>query len=92
MPCNHIKLPGGGYALVCGPKPRAKPCVSCGRPASLLCDYPVTRAGKTGTCDRSVCVRCSVPQGEGRDYCLAHAELAGKLQPQGELFDDTSRD
>ncbi len=35
MPCQHVKLPGGGHAIVCGPKRRLPKC-DCGQPAPLL--------------------------------------------------------
>lgn len=77
MPCNHMKLPGGGYAIVCA-RGGGKRCVTCGRPSTLLCDYPVTRDGKPGTCDRPMCAKHAEHVGPDRDYCLAHAEHARK--------------
>lgn len=72
-----VKLPGGATAIVCT-RERVKPCVTCGRASSLLCDYPVTRNGKPGTCDRAICRQHSERVGEDKDYCLAHAEQARK--------------
>ena len=86
MPCHHLKLPDGTSYIVCGRGGRSMRCVTCGRPATLLCDYPVMRLGEAGTCDKPVCVRCLIAQGPEKDYCLAHADLAGKLPQQGGLF------
>jgi hypothetical protein len=41
-----------------------------------LCDYPVTRKGKPGTCDRKLCSRCAVNVGPNKDYCPPHARVA----------------
>lgn len=75
MPCNTVKLPNGAYAIVCTGRHKSKPCVTCGRPHQVLCDYPVTRNGKEGPCDRACCRQHAVNVGEDRDYCLAHAQL-----------------
>lgn len=71
MPCDHVALPGGGYAIVCR-RDRRKPCIVCGRPSSKLCDFPLT-GGKAGkTCDRPLCVRCAVHVGTDSDFCPSH--------------------
>ena len=75
MPCNIKNLPGGGYAVICSRGARSKPCVTCGKAHQVLCDYPVTRNGKPGTCDRACCRQHAVSVGPDRDYCLAHANL-----------------
>jgi hypothetical protein len=67
MPCETIKLSGGGVAIV---KLAARPqrrC-SCGAHATLLCDYPM----RSGTCDKPLCTRCAVPIAEDVDYCPHH--------------------
>lgn len=70
MVCQRVPLPGGGHAIVCGPKRRAKRC-NCGRPATLLCDARLK--GKKGTCDRPICDQCTTSPAEGKDLCPAHA-------------------
>jgi hypothetical protein len=87
MPCTHVKLPNGDYAIVCTrDRLKVEKCVTCNRPATLLCDYQVKRNGRAGTCDRHICARCSESQGPEKDYCLAHAALAPKQAKQEELF------
>ena len=77
MPCNPVKLPGGGTAIVCsGRGRRPKPCAYCGRPSSRLCDFPVTKdRGVKGTCDAPLCERCTARIAGDGDLCRAHAPL-----------------
>lgn len=76
MPCDKVELPGGGFAIVCSRGQRkAKPCESCGRPGTIQCDYPVTRNGKTATCDRWQCRQCATSVGPNVDYCKPHAAM-----------------
>lgn len=75
MPCDHVDLPGGGYAIVCRGRQPQKRCVHCGRPSSKLCDFPL-RGAKTGkTCDRPICKRCAQHVPPDTDYCKTHADL-----------------
>lgn len=67
MKCRVVRV-GDTAAIVCGSAPRAKKC-ACGRPATILCDYPVNG----GTCDRACCTFHRVNVGPDRDYCLEHA-------------------
>ncbi len=40
MSCEHIQIPGGGTAIVCGLKRKKKErCAFCGSPANRLCDW-----------------------------------------------------
>jgi len=75
VPCNPVKLPAGGMAIVCTRGRRVKQCSSCSRAGDRLCDFPVERVGKAGTCDRSICHRCSTRISGERDLCRAHAPL-----------------
>lgn len=70
MPCTFVPLPGGGTAIVCGPRARPKRC-SCGsgRPATLLCDWKV----EGGTCDAPLCEACSHVPAPEKDLCPKHA-------------------
>jgi hypothetical protein len=78
MACTVIKLPGGGAAIACGPRPR---CRGCGRPARYQCDYEVE--GKT--CDAWLCAHCRVPQGSNVDFCARHAKEARPLAAMSTL-------
>lgn len=44
----------------------------CRHPAVGLCKYPVKRNGRTTTCNRHICQRCSSRDG----YCPPHARIA----------------
>ncbi len=87
MPCETFRFPGGGTAIVCsrGRQVRKK-CVGCGKPATLLCDYPLQgkRAGKT--CDRPICAKCAtkVPGVETSEHdpfnlCPQHKDKASEV-------------
>lgn len=78
MPCTVVRLPGGATAIVKHSKPFRKPCVTCGQPGGLLCDFPVHRRGKVTTCNASMCKEHSVSKGPDLDYCLNHGD--GKLK------------
>jgi hypothetical protein len=73
MPCCQvIRLPNGGMAIMCGGRRKHRPCALCGRPSTLLCDYPT---GKGKTCDRALCRLCAVPQAADVDWCKSHESL-----------------
>lgn len=57
MGCDHIKLPGGGSAIVCSRGRRTQSChiQGCRGTVVSLCDYPVERKGKKATCDAPMC-------------------------------------
>lgn len=71
MVCQRVPLPGGGSAIVCGPRQRKRKCVGCGKPADLLCDWKVP-ARKSGTCDKPVCSRCATSPAPDKDLCPDH--------------------
>ncbi len=73
MPCEHVKLPGGGTAIVCGPRPRRRKCSNgyCCRWAERECDFPV-QGRKSGACDKPLCASCAVSIGPDLDYCPSH--------------------
>ncbi len=75
MPCDPVKLPGGTSAIVCSRGRRPIRCVTCGQPGNLLCDYPVTRDGRSTTCDRPCCKQHAVQVGKGLHHCMAHANF-----------------
>ncbi len=74
MPCDFVKLPGGGTAIVCsrGHAVRrfSQKCAYCQNESSLLCDFKV---GEGKTCDKPICKRCSVHVGENLDHCRIHS-------------------
>lgn len=75
MTCRAVRVPGGA-AIVCSLEPRPAPCMipGCGRPHTKLCDFPVTRRGKTTTCDVKICDTHAISAGTDRDHCPAHAK------------------
>ncbi len=75
MPCNDVKLPNGGYAIVCTRGKRPIICAVCKRRGSKLCDFPLTGAKSGKTCDRPLCDRCAVSGGKEIDYCPTHAAM-----------------
>jgi hypothetical protein len=83
--CAWIKMPGGGYAIVCGRGHRheLRYC-RCGEPATLQCDHPEPardrfKGGKrTKTCDAWICEACAQEIGPDRHLCPAH-QRQGRL-------------
>jgi len=81
MPCTPIKHYPGVRGVVCGPRPRSKPCAFCPRAASRLCDGVTRKAAvptdptfedvalQDSTCDKRLCDRCSRSPEDGKDYC-----------------------
>lgn len=73
MPCTPVKLGQDTFAIACG---RArKRCRYCNGGADRLCDFPVLRDGKRGTCDAPICSRCTTRIAGDGDLCRAHAPL-----------------
>lgn len=72
MPCNLIPMPGGGNAIVCTGRGTALRRCSCGRAATLLCDWKVRRK-RSGTCDAPICSSCTTSPAAGKDLCGTHA-------------------
>jgi hypothetical protein len=70
MACEHVTLPDGTAAIVCGSH-RRKRC-ACGRPATLACDWKVP-ARRSGTCDAPICAGCTTSPAPGKDLCSEHA-------------------
>lgn len=69
--CELAILPDGTGALICGGHSRRR--CSCGRRETRLCDWRVPTK-TSGTCDRSLCARCSTSPAPDKDLCPAHAE------------------
>lgn len=73
MPCQRVRLPGGGAAIVCSSRGRAARCSACrDRPGTLRCDWKVP-ARKSGTCDKLICEPCSTSPAADKDLCPEHA-------------------
>jgi len=72
MVCETVRLPGGGAAIVCGPRRRRPRCSApgCTAPSEFQCDAAVGRR----TCDRHLCRRHHTPGGVGIDFCPDHAD------------------
>lgn len=76
MACEHIKLPNGGTAIICGVRAKKLPfCRFCevnrrGKVRSTkLCDADI---GHGKTCDAPICEAHAKPDGPGRDLCPIH--------------------
>ena len=52
-----------------------KLCLSCGAPATKLCDFKLLGVKEGKTCDRPLCVRCAKKVTGGLDYCPGHHQL-----------------
>jgi hypothetical protein len=85
MPCERGQLPGGVFFVACTRRPKGNltSCKhpGCRRPCVALCDYPVTRSGRKGTCDAELCGDHRKRVGKNRDFCVPHARLAESLKP-----------
>lgn len=83
MTCHRIggTLPDGrtwsGFACTRGE--RRQLCSSCkSRPATKLCDFPLSGKHAGKTCDRPLCSSCACQAGlPNVDYCPAHARAGG---------------
>jgi len=73
MTCEHVKIPDGGYAIVCGRSQRSQHC-KCGRPSTRMCDWKVP-SRKSKTCDAPLCDRCTHSPAPDKDLCAEHAAI-----------------
>jgi len=85
MPCEVKRGPTGSIdVIICRRGQRSKPCASCGRPSTKLCDYPLTGSRIGETCSRPLCDACATTVGRKGgatiDYCRVHAERHAKSQ------------
>lgn len=80
MACRTLIAGDGIFAISCGGRQTAKRCSTpnCTGTQVALCDYPVHRAGKDGTCDKSMCATHRTTVGEDRDYCPPHVRRAAE--------------
>ena len=74
MPC-YIRTQNGHTVIACARTSHQKQahCRYCGRPAPLLCDYPLPGGG---TCDAPICHKCSVRVSSNTDYCTVHNQTS----------------
>jgi hypothetical protein len=70
MTCERVTMPGGGVAIVCGPRSRQR--CQCGNRATLLCDWKRPDK-KSGTCDAGLCPACTTKPAPDKDLCPVHA-------------------
>jgi hypothetical protein len=59
-------------------------CRYCSRQSTKLCDFPVVRDGKPGTCDTRLCDRCAMPAGKSIDYCKPHSAVMMRKDQEGQ--------
>jgi hypothetical protein len=87
MACRTTDLGGGIFAVTCtrGPRGQLASCAApgCRRPCVALCDWPVTKDGKTGTCSAQCCDTHRKRVSKNEDWCLPHAKLSESLKPAG---------
>jgi hypothetical protein len=91
--CEHVEMPGGGVAIVCGPHPRPRPCAHCGQRSAFLCDGPPRDSGRlrSVTCDRPLCRRCRIHVPPNQDFCREHRTAATAAAAQLRLFEEEAR-
>jgi hypothetical protein len=72
--CRGVKLPGGGSAIVCGPRGRTQKCAYCAKSSVALCDAVVgkTLGGADITCDRPLCKDHARHVEPDEDFCPNH--------------------
>lgn len=68
MPCDDLKLPGGGVAIVCTRGRKPKPCGLCPQPHRFLCDWKV----ESGTCDKPLCAEHATQVASDKHLCPEH--------------------
>lgn len=76
MPCQTVRMPGGGAAIVCSRTKPKRRC-GCGKPATRECDWIVgqkTFTGPARTCDAPLCASCTHEPAPEKDLCPVHAE------------------
>ncbi len=77
MTCEHVKLPGGGTAIVCGRFPRRRRCCACHLVGGFQCDWKVS---KTKTCDRYICPEHAQEVAQDKHLCPEHQQAYREWQ------------
>lgn len=79
MPCNWMRLPGGGVAHLNTTR-RIKRCIYCKAMHEFLCDFPVGEKNKKGKYKTCSAPLCSVHTQKGNnpefDFCRPHFPVA----------------
>lgn len=76
MSCENVKLPGGGFAIVCGRGRRTPRCRWCERtPGKFQCDW---KLGGGKTCDKHICAKHAQEVGPDKHLCPEHQETYKK--------------
>lgn len=73
MKCTRVQMPGGGTAIICGPRQRQRKCGACPvprSPATLLCDWKMP-GGKT--CDKPLCSLHGRKVADDKHLCPEHS-------------------
>lgn len=71
MKCAHLKLPGGGTAIVCGRRERPRRYCACDLAGGFQCDWKVS---PTKTCDRFICPTHAQEVAKQKHLCPEHQE------------------
>lgn len=74
MPCYHVHLPSGGYAIVKTSGKRLVQC-QCGALSQFQCDW---KTGKDRTCDRHLCPAHALEVGPEKHLCEEHQRAYAK--------------
>lgn len=69
MPCDVVRLPTGGNAIICSTGKRQR--CSCGQRAPFLCDWK-DDARHSGTCDAPICADCASEPAPNKHLCVTH--------------------
>jgi hypothetical protein len=60
MPCDiYTKNGKAAMFICCRGRRQVGKCQSCGKPATKLCDYPLSGKKEGQTCDRKLCDDCA---------------------------------
>lgn len=71
MGCDHIKVPGGGAAIVCTRAVRRHKCCACHLAGGFQCDWKLS---ETKTCDRFICPEHALKVAPNKHLCPEHQE------------------
>ena len=91
MPCIPFRVgEASGFICVRGRQARHN-CKYCSRPATLLCDWPLTGEKAGQTCDTHMCRNCALHREPDKDYCRPHAKMIIEREPkQMEIGDEAA--
>jgi hypothetical protein len=82
MPCTPFRSSDGRVSgWICSRGSMSKPCKSCGRRSTKLCDYKLSGSKSGKTCDVPICDRCATSVGKNLDLCPVHARMQKENTP-----------